>query len=117
MSNTKIQFVWSSVVYKLEGAEKLSGLVVKDIKTGSTSRLDVSGVFVAIGLIPNSDPFRGYIELDEAGNIPTDELMRTSLPGLFAAGDIRSNSARQVAAAVGDGAVAAKSAFIYLKGG
>jgi len=117
MSNAKIQFVWNSVVAQLEGAEKLSGLVLKDVKTGNTSRLEVAGVFVAIGLIPNSDPFRGFVELDEAGNIPTDEMMRTALPGVFAAGDIRRNSARQVAAAVGDGAVAAKSAFGYLKGG
>jgi len=117
MSNTKIQFVWNSVVSKLEGGEKLSGLVLKDVKTGNTSRLEVAGVFVAIGLIPNSDPFRRFVELDEAGNIPTDEMMRTALPGVFAAGDIRKNSARQVAAAVGDGAVAAKSAFGYLKGG
>ena len=117
MSNAKIQFVWNSVVAQLEGAEKLSGLVLKDVKTGNTSRLEVAGVFVAIGLIPNSDPFRGFVELDEAGNIPTDEMMRTALPGVFAVGDIRRNSARQVAAAVGDGAVAAKSAFGYLKGG
>jgi len=117
LSNNKIRFVWNSVVVKLEGEEKLSGLVIKDVKTGSISKLEVSGVFVAIGLIPNSDAFRGFVELDEAGNIPTDEMMRTSLPGLYAAGDIRRNSARQVAAAVGDGAVAAKSAFGYLKGG
>jgi thioredoxin reductase (NADPH) len=117
MSVDKIQFVWNSVVSQLEGEEKLSGLLIKNVKTGLTSRLEVAGVFVAIGLIPNSDPFRGFMELDEAGNIPTDETMRTSLPGVFAAGDIRRNSARQVAAAVGDGAVAAKSAFGYLKGG
>jgi len=117
MANAKIQFVWNSIVVQLEGAEKVSGIVLKDVKTGGTSKLEVSGVFVAIGLIPNSDPFRGFIDLDEAGNIPTDELMRTSIAGLYAVGDIRKNSARQVAAAVGDGAVAAKSAFSYLKGG
>jgi len=115
MSNAKIKFIWNSVVSKLEGDEKLSGLVLKDVKTGHTSNLEVSGVFVAIGLIPNSDPFKGFVDLDEAGNIATDELMRTAIPGLYAAGDIRRNSARQVAAAVGDGAVAAKTAFSYLK--
>jgi thioredoxin reductase (NADPH) len=117
MSTAKIQFVWNSVVTQLEGEEKLSGLVLKDVNNGVISRLEVSGVFVAIGLIPNSDPFKGFVGLDETGNIPTDETMRTSIPGLYAAGDIRRNSARQVAAAVGDGAVAAKSAFSYLKGG
>lgn len=117
MANAKIEFVWNSIVVQLEGEEKLSNVVIKDVKTGGTSKLEVSGVFVAIGLIPNSDPFRDIIELDDAGNITTDELMRTSIPGLYAVGDIRRNSARQVAAAVGDGAVAAKSAFSYLKGG
>jgi thioredoxin reductase (NADPH) len=115
MSVPNIQFILNSVVAQLEGEEKLSGLVLKDVKTGAISRLEVAGVFVAIGLIPNSDPFKGFVELDEIGNIPTDETMRTAIPGLFAAGDIRRNSARQVAAAVGDGAVAAKSAFSYLK--
>jgi len=117
MSSAKIEFIWNSVVVQLEGQEKLGGLVLKNVKTGDTTKLQVSGVFVAIGLIPNSDPFRGLIELDEAGNVPTDELMRTSIAGLYAVGDIRRNSARQVAAAVGDGAVAAKSAFAYLKEG
>jgi len=117
MTVAKIEFIWNSIVVQLEGTEKLSGVVIKDVKTGGTSKLEVAGVFVAIGLIPNSDPFRGIIELDEAGNIPTDEVMRTSSPGRYAVGDIRRNSARQVAAAVGDGAVAAKSAFSYLKGG
>jgi len=116
-ANAKIEFIWNSIVVHLEGTEKLSGVVIKDVKTGGTSKLEVAGVFVAIGLIPNSDPFRGIIDLDDAGNIPTDELMRTPIPGLYAVGDIRRNSARQVAAAVGDGAVAAKSAFSYLKGG
>ncbi len=117
MANPKIEFKWNSIVVQLEGEDKLSNLVLKDVKTGAASKLEVSGIFIAIGLIPNSEPFRGLIELDEAGNIPTDELMRTSIPGLYAVGDIRRNSARQVAAAVGDGAVAAKSAFNYLKGG
>ncbi|MFA5078927.1 MAG: thioredoxin-disulfide reductase [Dehalococcoidia bacterium] len=117
MASSKIEFIWNSVVVQLEGQEKLSNLVLKDVKTGATSRLDVSGVFVAIGFIPNSDPFRDLALLDESGNIPTDELMRTSIAGLYAVGDIRKNSARQVAAAVGDGAVAAKSAFAYLKEG
>jgi len=117
MSVPSIQFIWNSVVDSLEGEEVLSGVKIKDVKTGAVSPLHVDGVFVAIGLIPNSDPFKGFVGLDKEGNIPTDEVMRTSLPGVFAAGDIRSNSARQVAAAVGDGAVAAKSAFGYLKGG
>jgi thioredoxin reductase (NADPH) len=66
-------------------------------------------------LIPNSELFKGFLELDEAGNIISGEMMHTSVPGVFTAGDIRKNSARQVATAVGDGATAAKAAFSYLK--
>ena len=114
-SNERIKFIWNSVVANLVGQEKLENVIIKDIKTGSTSSLGVSGVFVAIGLIPNNDLFKGFLELDEAGNIVSNEMMHTSVPGVFTAGDIRKNSARQVATAVGDGATAAKAAFSYLK--
>jgi len=111
----KIQFIWNSVVDSIEGQDKLSRLNLKNVKSGEKSVLQVAGVFVAIGLIPNSELFAGLLAMDENKNIPTDELMCTSIPGIFAAGDIRKNSARQVATAVGDGATAAKSAFSYLK--
>lgn len=115
LSNDRIKFIWNSVVESLNGQEKLENVVIKYVKTGSVSNLIVEGVFVAIGLIPNSDLFKGLLELDEAGNIISGETMRTSVPGIFTAGDIRRNSARQVATAVGDGATAAKSVFSYLK--
>ena len=111
----KIQFKWDSIVESLEGQDKLSCINLKNVKSGEKSALQVDGVFVAIGLIPNSALFAGLVETDENNNITTDELMRTSVPGLFAAGDVRKNSARQVATAVGDGATAAKSAFSFLK--
>ena len=114
-SNERIKFIWNSVVERLEGQERLDNVIIRDVKTGGTSNFSVSGVFVAIGLIPNSELFKGLLELDEAGNIVSDEMMHTSVPGIFTAGDIRRNSARQVATAVGDGATAAKSAFSYLK--
>ena len=114
-SNERIKFIWNSVVANLVGQEKLENVIIKDIKNGTTSSLGVSGVFVAIGLIPNSGLFKGFLELDEAGNIVSTEVMHTSVPGVFTAGDIRKNSARQVATAVGDGATAAKAAFSYLK--
>ena len=112
-----IQFVWDSVIWKIEGEDKVSKLTVKSTKTGELSDLVVEGVFVAIGFIPNNSLFKGLVELDEAGNIVTDDLMRTKVPGLFAAGDIRRNSARQVATAVGDGATAGKTVFAYIKEG
>jgi thioredoxin reductase (NADPH) len=111
----RIKFIWNSVVAGLEGQDKVEKVTIKDVKTGGTSDLIVSGVFVAIGLIPNSGLFKGFLDLDEAGNIVSDEMMHTSVPGIFSAGDIRRNSARQVATAVGDGATAAKAAFSYLK--
>ncbi|MCX5997129.1 MAG: thioredoxin-disulfide reductase [Chloroflexi bacterium] len=114
-SSERIKFIWNSIVSKLEGQEKLEKVIIQDVKTGSTSGLNVSGVFVAIGLIPNNDLFKGFLELDEAGNVVSNEMMHTSVPGIFTAGDIRKNSPRQVATAVGDGATAAKSAFSYLK--
>jgi len=77
--------------------------------------LEVAGVFVAVGLMPNSRSFFKIVDLDDAGYIITDETMATSAPGIFAAGDIRRNSPRQVSAAVGDGVTAAMSAFKYVQ--
>jgi thioredoxin reductase (NADPH) len=104
------------VVEEIIGEEKVNGLKLRNVKTGKTSVLEVSGVFVAIGLEPNSRSFAGIISLDETGHIITDGLMATRTPGIFAAGDIRTNSPRQVSSAVGDGATAALSAFRYLRG-
>ncbi|MGD0355798.1 MAG: thioredoxin-disulfide reductase [Dehalococcoidia bacterium] len=111
----KIQFKWDSVVESLEGVDKLNHINLKNVKSGEKSELQVDGVFVAIGLIPNSALFVGLVEMDENNNISTDELMRTNVPGIFSVGDVRKNSARQVVTAVGDGATAAKSAFSFLK--
>ena len=111
----KMKFIWDTVVDKVIGDSKVSGLRLRNVKTGELSDLQVAGVFVAIGLDPNSQCFANIIELDETGYIKTNELMATSAPGIFAIGDIRKNSARQVASAVGDGATAAISAFKYLR--
>jgi thioredoxin reductase (NADPH) len=99
------------------GEKAVERLRLRNVKTGELSTLDVTGVFVAIGLTPNSQRFSNAVKLDDAGHIITDETMATSAPGIFAAGDIRKNSARQVAAAVGDGATAAMSIFKYLQEG
>ena len=111
----KMKFIWDTVVEEVIGDSKVSGLRLRNVKTGEISDLQVAGVFVAIGLDPNSQCFANIIELDETGYIKTNELMATSAPGIFAIGDIRKNSARQVAGAVGDGATAAISAFKYLR--
>ena len=111
----KLEFIWSTVVEEVLGEKMLSGLKLRNVKTGQQSNLKVDGVFVAVGLMPNSQQFFNILEFDDTGYIITDEMMATSAPGIFAAGDIRRNSPRQVASAVGDGATAAMSAFRYLQ--
>ena len=111
----KLQFVWDSVVEGIMGDGVVTGVRLRNVKTGKISTLRVEGVFVAVGLKPNSEYFDNILDLDEVGYIMTDDLMATSAPGVFAIGDIRRNSVRQVASAVGDGATAAMSAFKYLQ--
>lgn len=115
MAQEKIEFVWDTVPVKIIGKDGVDGLEVKNVKTGSASRLDVKGVFVFIGTIPNTELVRGQIELDENGFVMTDNEMQTSVPGVFAAGDIRSKLFRQIATAVGEGAAASFSAEKYIE--
>ena len=114
-AQSKLRFIWDTVVDEVTGEVKVSGLRLRNVKTGETTNLQVAGVFVAIGLEPNSQHFANIVEMDETGHIKTNELMATSGPGIFAIGDIRKDSPRQVASAVGDGATAAMSAFKYLR--
>ncbi|HEX76763.1 MAG TPA: thioredoxin-disulfide reductase [Dehalococcoidia bacterium] len=111
----KLKFIWNTVVEEITGERMVNGLGLRNVKTGELSTLPVSGVFVAVGLKPNSQCFANIVSLDESGHIITDDLMATSVPGIFAVGDIRKNSARQIASAVGDGTTAAISAFRYLR--
>jgi thioredoxin reductase (NADPH) len=111
----KLEPVWNTVVEEVIGENKVIGLIIRNVKTGEITKLEVAGVFVAIGFEPNSQSFADVVELDETGLVKTNELMATSAPGIFAVGDIRKNSPRQVAGAVGDGATAALSAFKYLR--
>jgi len=113
-SQPKIELVWNTVVHEIVGDKMLRSLRLRNVKSGESSNLEVDGIFVAVGLKPNSQIFSQLVTLDEMGFIVTDELMRTSVPGIFAAGDIRHNSFRQVITAAGDGAAAASSAFKYL---
>jgi thioredoxin reductase (NADPH) len=115
LARPKLEPIWDSVVEEVIGDNKVSALSLRNVKTGEITKLEVAGVFVAIGFEPNSQYFADIVELDKNGLIKTDELMATSAPGIFAVGDIRKNSPRQVAGAVGDGATAALSAFKYLR--
>ena len=111
----KLEFIWDTVVEEGTGDQVLEVLKLRNVKTGQQSILKVDGVFVAVGLMPNSQLFFNILEIDDAGYIVTDETMATSALGIFAAGDIRRNSPRQIAAAVGDGVTAAMSAFKYIQ--
>jgi thioredoxin reductase (NADPH) len=115
LAHPKLKPIWDTVVDEITGESKVSGLRLRNVKTGEITDLQLAGVFVAIGLEPNSQRFANIVELDKTGLIKTNELMATSAPGIFAVGDIRQNSPRQVASAVGDGATAALSAFKYLR--
>jgi len=114
MAEPKIEFIWDTVVTQIEGAGVVKHIMLKNTKNAKISILELAGVFVAIGSEPNSAQWRGLLPLDEEGYIITNELMETKIPGIFAAGDVRHNSARQAITAAGDGATAAMSATRFL---
>jgi thioredoxin reductase (NADPH) len=107
--------VLRTTVEEIVGAEAVSAVRLRDAATGAMRLQEVKGVFIYVGLEPNTAFLRDVLELDAAGHIVTDIMMRTSLAGVFAAGDIRQHSVAQLAAAAGDGATAAMSAFRYLQ--
>jgi len=112
----KIEFVWNAVVGEIIGEQMVQALRLRNVNTRQLSSLNVAGVFVAVGLVPNNKPFAGILQLSETGHIITDELLATSVPGIYAVGDIRKNSPRQIVSAVGDGATAALSVLHYPRG-
>jgi thioredoxin reductase (NADPH) len=114
-NNPKIKIIYDSVVEEAKGDEIMEGLVIKNVKTGEVSDLRVDGCFVFVGYLPITNLFKENITLDEAGYIITDEEMRTNIPGVFAAGDVRRKSLRQVITAAADGAIAATNAEHYIE--
>ncbi len=111
----KIEFIWNSVVEEVEGDQMVNALKVRNVRTDGVHTLKVAGVFVAVGVVPNSRPFADVLKTDDAGSIIVDVELTTSVPGIYAAGDIRQNSPRQIASAVGDGVAATMSALRYLQ--
>ena len=110
------ELVWNSRVTGFLGEKRLEGVELTDVKTGERKELSLDGLFVSIGRIPDTKLFEGQVEMDEAGYLIADETTRTSLPGVFAAGDVRTKKLRQVITAAADGAMAAWSAEEYLAG-
>ncbi len=109
-----VEFVWDSIVKELRFEERLTGLVTEDKNTGECRELSCAGVFIAVGQVPETELFKGQVQLDEAGYVSAGEDCRTNIPGVFAAGDLRAKPLRQIVTAAADGAVAATAAQEYL---
>lgn len=114
-ANKKIEFLPNKIVSQVVGDSAVTGLILEDTKTGEKSHLPVEGLFVFIGLEPNTGFLKGFVELDERGYIITNEQLQTSVEGVFAAGDCRKGASGQVAIAVGEGCKAALEVEHYLQ--
>jgi thioredoxin reductase (NADPH) len=113
-ANKKMPFKWNTVVEEITGDDAVEGVRLRDVVTGEKSEMPVSAVFIFIGEHPNTEFLKGSVVMDAGGHLVVDEWMATSVPGLYAAGDVRQNSARQVATSVGDGVTAAIAADHYI---
>ncbi|WP_404454264.1 thioredoxin-disulfide reductase [Oceanobacillus kapialis] len=114
--NDKIDFIWNTVVENINDKDgKVGSVSLKDTVTGELKEKDIDGVFIYIGMVPLSEPFRSLGITNEEGYIPTNEHMETNVPGVFAAGDIREKTLRQIVTATGDGSVAAEAAIKYVE--
>ena len=117
LAHPKISVRYGTLVEEILGEDAIGGVRTRDIASGETQDLDLGGLFIYVGLEPNSDFVRDLIELDDDGRIPTDAAMQTELPGVFAAGIVRRGSLGQAAISAGEGAAAAKAAHRHLDGG
>jgi len=113
--NPKIHFVWNSVISEIVGDRLVEGVKVKNVVSGEVSLLPTDGVFIFIGHTPNTNLFKGQLDMDERGYIKTDLLMQASLPGVYAAGEAADPNFRQVVTSAGMGAAAAMQAIKYLE--
>lgn len=116
LSNPVIKVTWNSVVKRIGGNESVEHVILENVLTKQTTKLAVDGVFILVGTEPNTKILEGQVELDEHGYIITDENMRTNVPGVFAAGDVRRKLLRQIVTACADGAIAATAAEKYIEG-
>ena len=117
MEAPNLEFRWNSTVAELLHDSRLTGLKLRDVQTGEETTLECDGVFVSVGRVPATGLVQGQLTLDDSGYIVAGESTQTSLPGVFAVGDVRTKALRQVVTAVADGAAAAHSAEGYLAAG
>ena len=115
LNNPKIVPVWDSVVEEIGGDKLVDWLRVKNVQTGEESRLEVGGVFIYVGFLPNSELFGDDFRKDDQGFVITDDKMETHIPGLYVCGDVRSQYVRQISNAVGDATIAAVAATRYIE--
>lgn len=113
-ANSKIEICWNTEVTELIGESQLEAVTTRGTRNGEIKRVDLSGLFIFVGLDPNTDYLNGLVPLDNGGHIETDISMATPVPGIFAVGDIRQKSVAKLIAAAGDGATSAVSAFHYI---
>lgn len=104
LSLPNVEVVWDSEVKKIDGEEMVENISVYNNKTAETSQLEVNGIFIAVGIIPNTELLKGMVDMDEKGYVLADETGKTSAPGIFVAGDVRRKPMRQIITAVADGA-------------
>ena len=109
-----VVFCWNQVCEEIQGEERVEAILLKNVKDGSSQRVKVDGVFVAVGIHPNSEPYQGLVDMDEGGYIVAGEDGKTNMPGIFAAGDVRTKKLRQIITAASDGANAVSSVQDYL---
>ena len=109
-----VVFCWNQVCEEIQGEEQVEAILLKNVKDGSSQRVKVDGVFVAVGIHPNSEPYQGLVDMDEGGYIVAGEDGKTNMPGIFAAGDVRTKKLRQIITAASDGANAVSSVQDYL---
>ncbi|MCI6887547.1 MAG: thioredoxin-disulfide reductase [Lachnospiraceae bacterium] len=110
-----VTVIWDSIVEEICGENQVESLRIRQVKTGETSDLSVNGVFIAVGITPNSQPYEGLVDMEQ-GYICAGETGETSVPGIYAAGDVRTKQLRQIVTAAADGANAVSSAERYLNG-
>lgn len=114
-ANDKIEFIWDSVLTSIDGLANVEKITVKNIKTGDTKELSVDGCFIWTGILPNTNFLKDEVKVDDYGFIIVDSNMQSSVPGVFAAGDVRSTGLRQIVTAAGDAASAVFSAEHYIE--
>ena len=109
-----VELCWNQVCEEIQGQQEVEGVLLRNVKDGNSRIVAVDGVFVAIGISPNSEPYANLLRLDQGGYILAGEDCSTNIPGVFAAGDVRTKKLRQIVTATSDGANAIASALDYL---